>query len=63
MKKIDFKLWLFPSICFLFFIYGMAFLFVYTYNDGFGRHLLVENKASKPLDGDAIRNELKKIAE
>lgn len=30
-KKIDFRTWAFPTICFLLFCYGMAFIFIYTY--------------------------------
>lgn len=62
MKHLDLKTWFFPSICFLLFLYGMAFLFVYTYSDSFGKELFEEKKVSKPIDGEALKNELKKIA-
>lgn len=31
-KNIDFKTWLFPSVCFGLFCYGMIFVFIYTYS-------------------------------
>ncbi|PAF49965.1 hypothetical protein BKH41_01315 [Helicobacter sp. 12S02232-10] len=30
-KKFDLKTWLFPTICFFLFCYGMAFIIIYTY--------------------------------
>ncbi|MCE3037861.1 hypothetical protein [Helicobacter anatolicus] len=58
----DLKIWFFPSMCFLLFLYGMTFLFIYTYSDNFGRELFEEKKVNSKIDGEVIKNELKKIA-
>lgn len=45
-KKIDFKTWLFPSICFGLFCYGMIFIFIYTYASSENVSLFSTTKSS-----------------
>lgn len=57
-----FRVWFFPSACFILFLYGMVFLMIYNYDENLGVNTaqgkITSNKA---LDGKAIKDELKKI--
>ncbi|RDU74674.1 hypothetical protein CQA57_01075 [Helicobacter anseris] len=58
MKKDSLKVWAFPSLCFMFFLYGMAFVLIYTYNQNFGESLVADKKSRGEIDPEAIRKEI-----
>lgn len=53
------KIWLFPSVCFVLFLYGIIFLVIYSYDENLGFSAPTVKKEA--IDGDAIKKELKKI--
>lgn len=60
-KKIDFKTWLFPSICFGLFCYGMIFVFIYTYASSEDVSLFSTTKSStNTTDVTKFREEMVK---
>ncbi|MDU7693251.1 MAG: hypothetical protein E7K04_03280 [Helicobacter sp.] len=52
------RIWLFPSICFVLFLYGMIFLIIYSYDENLGYDAPAKKEV---IDGNAIKRELKKI--
>lgn len=59
--RFDLKTWIFPSLCFLFFLYGMTFVVIYTYSQSFGSSLVAEKKPRGEIDPEAIRKEIMKL--
>ncbi len=61
MRFSDLKLWAFPSICFILFLYGMAFIVIYTYDQNLGSALTAEKKPRGEIDPEAVKREIMKL--
>lgn len=61
MKELSLRIWAFPSICFILFLYGMGFVLIYTYNHNFGTALIEQSKGRGEIDPEAIKREIMKL--
>ncbi|MDO7252920.1 hypothetical protein [Helicobacter cappadocius] len=60
-QKFDFKTWLFPSVCFGLFCYGMVFIFIYTYSPNEDASLFSNTKnTTNVTDVSKFREEMMK---
>ncbi|PAF52809.1 hypothetical protein [Helicobacter sp. 13S00477-4] len=60
-KDFDLKTWFFPTICFLLFCYGMAFIVIYTYTSNADVSLFNNNKTpSGVTDVNKFKEEMLK---
>lgn len=56
-----FKVWIFPTACFILFLYIMGFTLVYTYSSNFGSNFTDQPKVRGDIDADAVKREIMKL--